>query len=111
MRRQRIASLGNATMMARSARKNFCSRKELMLAAVASELRGATTVLVALERYYEKQTKDYLRSPATTYQAWLDHGPREDLEEVRAAIKDPAIWDRLVERYAERRRESRGERE
>jgi len=98
------AAIDGGKARAEAGRKNFASRKELMISACASSDRGAGSVLVALERYYSRQTQDYLRAPGTVYQTWLDHGPLVELEEVRGAIRDPATWDRLVEKFAARRR-------
>lgn len=85
-------------------RNTFAGRKRILLAECAAERRTRMDVLVALERYYAKQTKDYLRLPDTTYAAWLEHGPLAELEEVRGAYRDDAVWDRLVETYARRDR-------
>lgn len=87
---------------AATALRLFRTRKELLLRESAEERRTPRDVLVALERYYQTLTRDYLRGAGASYEAWLSRGPRPEIEEVRAAVLDPAVWDRLVETYARR---------
>lgn len=82
------------------ARVAFREVEAAQLAAVAKELRTRRQALDSMRRSYEKLRAEYLRVPATTYDGWLEHGPHADWEEVLAATKDDAVWDRLVERGA-----------
>lgn len=87
---------------AKAARTRFATRKVVLLEECAAERRTPTAVLLTLEKFYANQTRDYLKIAHTTYAAWLEHGPIAELEEVRAAYRDSAVWDRLVETYAKR---------
>lgn len=53
-----------------------------------------------LRTKYEKLTNAYLRAEGTTYAMWLELGPKAEWEEVLAATRDEAVWDRLLERCA-----------
>lgn len=44
----------------------------------------------------------YLRIKDTTYEAWLEHGPKGELDEVLEAARHDHVWDRLVEIYGKR---------
>jgi hypothetical protein len=98
--RLRIASAGED--LAIVARRRFQHRKTVLLRELAAERRTVAGVLASLERFYRAQTDGFLRTTGTTYAAWLAHGPRAEIEELREAARDPAVWDRLVETYARR---------
>lgn len=86
--------------LAESMRSRFAAHKRSLLRAVAQERKTPSEVLDSLERLYTKLCTAYLRTDGTTYGDWLEHGPRAELDEVREALRDDAVWDRLVERHA-----------
>lgn len=75
-----------------------------MLASFVGDLRSAKHLLVALERLYDRQTRDYFLRPNATVGAWEAHGPLPELEEVRTAVQGVMAFDALVKRYANRGR-------
>lgn len=86
---------------AKIARTAFSVRKEKALRKVGGEQLAPSDALSALEKLYAKQTAEFLRKRGTTYRAWLEHGPRGEIEELREARRDDALWDRLVDRAME----------
>jgi hypothetical protein len=84
-----------ATLM----RRRFVKRKISLLRAVANEQKTPGETIAKLEKLYVKQTAEFLRSSRdTTYSDWLEHGPLGELDEVRAARRDEAVWDRLLDK-------------
>lgn len=83
---------------AETARREFRTTKARELKAVRLEQRTQRQALDTLRRRYESLRAVYLRITGTTYQAWTELGPHEEWEECLAAVKDEAVWDRLVER-------------
>lgn len=78
----------------------FVKTKRRLLRAVAAERKTPREVEALLERLYARQERAFLAAKGTTYRQWLEHGPRAELEEVREARRDDAVWDRLVDRHA-----------
>lgn len=100
--RKRSAPLNEGQPDAKAARARFVTRKTALLEECAAERRTSIDVLLALEKFYATQTRDYLKITHTTYAVWLEHGPIVELEEVRGAQRDASVWDRLVETYSKR---------
>lgn len=84
--------------LAISMRSRFAAYKRSQLRAVAEERKTPAQAITSLERLYNRLTSAYLGADGTTYADWLEHGPRAELEEVREARRDDAVWDRLVDR-------------
>lgn len=80
----------------------FRALKAKELKAVALEKSTRRQLLDTFRRKYEALRKVYLKTPCTTYDGWSKHGPAAEWEEVLAATRDDAIWDRLVETYGGR---------
>ena len=89
-----------ALNLAGIARGYFVKAKGRLLRAVAAERKTPREVEALLERLYARQTRAFLAAKDTTYGVWLEHGPLVELEEVREARRDDAVWDRLVEKAA-----------
>lgn len=66
----------------------------------AAEQETKRKVLDKLRRKYEKLRAKYLAVTGTTHTGWEQYGPAAEWEEVLAASRDDAVWDRLVERCA-----------
>lgn len=80
----------------------FRALKRKLLEDHAKELKTKRQVLDGLRRKYDALLAVYLRTPCTTYDGWIEHGPKAEWEEVLAATHDEAVWDRLVETYGAR---------
>jgi hypothetical protein len=89
-----------AVNLAGIARVFFVKTKRRLLRDVALERKSPRDVERLLERLYARQSRAFLATKGTTYGEWLEHGPQPELEEVRQARRDDAVWDRLVEREA-----------
>ena len=98
---QSVSEIRSCTL-AESYRLRFAKRKASLLRAVACELKTPAQAMSVLERLYARQTREYLRASGTTYGAWLERGPRGELEELREARRHDAVWDRIVDRFAPR---------
>lgn len=85
-------------------RSRFVARKQMLLRAVGEEMKTPAEAIKSLEKLYNRLTSEYLGADGTTYADWLEHGPRAELEEVREARLDDAVWDRLVDRFAKEQR-------
>ena len=83
---------------AEGARAEFRAVKAEQLKAVQLERRTRRQALDTMQRKFAKLRAAYLRITGTTYQTWIDAGPHEEWKEVLEAVKDEAVWDRLVER-------------
>jgi hypothetical protein len=83
---------------ARAALIDFRAAKAKALGGVQRDQLTKRETLEVLRRRYNKLLAEYLRIHETTYAGWLEHGPTQEWEEVLAAAKDDAVWDRLVER-------------
>lgn len=93
-----------AAMHARAeeACREFRKAKNTQLLAVAGERKTAKQAASALRARYDRLLLGFLGAPGTTYAAWLEHGPKADLDELVGALQDAAVWDRLVDGYAAR---------
>lgn len=80
----------------------FRATKGKELRAVAEERRTRRQAIETMRKKYEALRKVYLKAPLTTYDGWTQHGPGAEWEEVLAATRDDAVWDRLVETYDKR---------
>lgn len=80
------------------AKREFSALRDQLFAQFAAERKTKRQVLDSLRRKYEALRAAYLRVPGTTYDSWREHGPQAAWEEVGAATRDDAVWDRLVER-------------
>ena len=80
------------------ARREFIALRNELLGQLAREQNTKRQVIDALRRKHEKLRAVYLRIAGTTYQGWLDYGTQPYWDEVVAAARDDAVWDRLVER-------------
>lgn len=83
-----------------SMRSRFAARKRTVLRAVAAERKTQVEAVAVLEKLYSRMTGEFLAVEGTTYGDWLKHGPRAEFVEVREALRDDAVWDRLVDRHA-----------
>lgn len=88
--------------IAKSAAVEFRATKAALLRDVAKEKRTQADVIKLLRKRYDHALKKYLREDGTTYRNWLEHGPKDELDELLEATRDPAIWDRLVDKHAPR---------
>lgn len=89
-----------ARQRAIAARADFSTTKGLLLRDVGKERITQRDVLLRLRNRYDRMLRAYLREQGTTYEAWCDHGPKGELDEVLAAARDAAVWDRLVDKHA-----------
>lgn len=83
---------------ARTALAEFRATKGSQLKLVASEQRTQRQAMESMRRRYEALRAVFLRLTGTTYRMWTEHGPQHEWEECVEAARDPALWDRLVER-------------
>lgn len=83
---------------AETAKREFRATKAAQLKLVGAEQRTQRQAMDAMRRKYESLRAVYLRITGTTYQAWTDLGPQAEWLECVEAVKDPSVWDRLVER-------------
>lgn len=91
---RRVVTARQVVELARDARDRFRVRMETMLESTVDG-RPPMTVLIVLERAYERAAQGFLDAGGTV-SAWNLHGPHGLLEVVRAAAKDPEQWSRLV---------------
>ena len=87
---------------AQYSRTEFIDTKRVLLRDVGRDRITQRDVLLRLRRRYDQLLQRFLREPGTTYAVWLEHGPKDELDEVLAAARDAAVWDRLVDKYATR---------
>lgn len=89
-------------------KRAWLALRDKLFAELVAEQRTKRQVLDSLRRNYEALRAAYLRVPGTTYDGWRAHGPQPEWDEVFAATRDDAVWDRLVGRCVrERAREAR----
>ncbi len=100
-----MQDLGGATVSAiataRIRRRTFVGRRAILLAECAAGRRTRESVVVTLETFYSKQTRDFVHRGGGDLATWGTYGPLVEIEEVRAAFRDGS-WGRLVEKYATR---------
>lgn len=77
----------------------FVKVKAEQLAAVRLEKRTRRQALDTMQKKYVALRAEYLKIIGTTYQGWLDHGPAKHWDEITFALRDDAVWDRLVETF------------
>lgn len=98
-----VVELDTSLPHAKAALDKFRAAKLRALTAVAEERVTKRGALKSLRSVYDRLLEDYLRADrSTTYQGWLDHGPKGEWDELVAALSDDAIWDRLVDTYERR---------
>jgi hypothetical protein len=97
-----LVELDASAPHAKVALDSFRAAKKRALKQVAEEKTTKRKAVDSLRRVYTSLCDDFLRVKGTTYQGWLDHGPKAELEELVAAAQDDAIWDRLVDTYEAR---------
>ena len=81
-------------------KRMFVVARDRTLRRVAAEQQTQRKAMTALRRLYDKLLATWLRREGTTYEAWLEHGPKAEYDELVAAAEVPAVWDRLVDRIA-----------
>lgn len=97
------ASASRPSVSVSVAVSDFKDAKRRMFRLLLAEQRTKRQVLASLERTHGYLRATFLRGQGTTYQAWCDLGPKALYDEVVAAAEDDAVWDRLVERDADRK--------
>lgn len=90
--------------LALAACEEFRGTKRVLLRDVGREKKTQRQVVRMLRVRYDKLLANYLRIKDTTYEAWIEHGPKAELDELIEAARDPDVWDRLVETYDKRPR-------
>lgn len=68
------ATSSSGSSLAESYRDRFAAQRGEMM----------RSALCALERLYQRQQREFLRTPEMEYADWLKHGPREELHRTRA---------------------------
>jgi hypothetical protein len=86
--------------IAAKAKAAFIAARARQLGLVAGEVRTPRQALASLRARYEKLTSAFLKEAGTTYDVWIEHGPKAALDELEAAARDDAAWDGLLERVS-----------
>jgi hypothetical protein len=87
---------------AKACAAEYRATKTALLRDVAREKKTKADVVKLLRKRYDYALKRFLHADGTTYGEWLEHGPKNDLDEVLEAQRDEAVWDRLVDKHAPR---------